>query len=92
MAGKTTLSIVAVKNRKRNYTDTALLQTLPSELKEVELDIAFLLRATGLWATLSRAQRSRAKRLAPRLVAVVDQDTRCITGYATPPKIAQRRS
>ncbi|MBK5571606.1 hypothetical protein [Ensifer sp. SSB1] len=82
MAGKTTLSIVAVKNRKRNYTDTALLQTLPSELEEVELDIAFLLRATGLWAILSRAQRSRAKRLAPRLVAVVDQDTRRITGRA----------
>ncbi|MBY3144043.1 hypothetical protein HFO63_00260 [Rhizobium laguerreae] len=91
MTAKTTLSIVAVKNNKRAFRDSVVLQTLPPELAEVQVDFALLLRATGLWAALSRRQRSHAKRIVPRLVAVIDPVTRCVTRYESLPKIAQRR-
>ncbi|MGT2442952.1 hypothetical protein ACU4I5_10185 [Ensifer adhaerens] len=91
MTAKTTLSIVAVKRSKSTIRDSVVLQSLPPGLAEVQLDFALLLRATGLWAALSRQQRRRAKRMTPRLVAVVDPGTRCVTQYESLPKIAQRR-
>jgi hypothetical protein len=91
MTANTTSSIVAIKRSKRTLGDSTVLQSLPSELAEVQFDFTHLLRATGLWAVLSRQQRSRAKRMTPRLVAIVDPGTRCITGYVSLPKIAQRR-
>ncbi|MBY3201369.1 hypothetical protein [Rhizobium laguerreae] len=90
MTVKTTFSIGDVKNNKRTFRDSTVLQSLPPELAEVQIDLAFLLRATGLWAALSRQQRRHAKRVAPRLVAVVDPATRCVTRYGIS-KIAQRR-
>ncbi len=91
MTAKTTLSVVAVKRSKSTIRDSVVLQSLPSGLAEVQLDFALLLRATGLWAALSRQQRRHAKRMTPRLVAVVDPGTRCVTRYESLPKIAQRR-
>ncbi|MGO6845951.1 MULTISPECIES: hypothetical protein [Rhizobium] len=91
MTTKTTLSITAVKSGKRTFSDSTVLQSLPSGLAEVQFDLALLLRATGLWAALSRQQRRRAKRMTPRLVAVVDPGTRSVTAYKSLPKIAQRR-
>ncbi|NKK36296.1 hypothetical protein GFL72_16850 [Rhizobium leguminosarum bv. viciae] len=91
MTTNTTSSIVAVKSNKRTLGDSIVLQSLPPGLAEVPFDFPLLLRATGLWAVLSRQQRNRAKRMAPRLVAFVDPSTRCITGYLSLPKIAQRR-
>jgi hypothetical protein len=90
MTTKTTLSIAAAKDHKRSFSESVVLQSLPSELAEVHVDFAFLLRVTGLWAFLTRRQRRRAKRMAPRLVAVVDPGTRCVTQYESLPKIAQR--
>ena len=92
MTVKTTLSPAAVKtNNKRTFSDSTVLQTLPSGLAEVQFDFALLLRTTGLWAALTRQQRRHFERMTPRLVAIVDPGTRCITGYVSLRTIPQRR-
>ncbi|WEZ83411.1 hypothetical protein P6U16_00505 [Rhizobium sp. 32-5/1] len=56
---------------RRRFVDRGVHREVPSELDETSVDVAFVLRLAGIWSSLSRAQRSRIKRMPPLHVTTV---------------------
>lgn len=63
-----TIKTSSMRTRKPDVMDKSLLQVLPAELDEFDLDLIRLLKWTGVWEALPKRRHRHLKRLAPRHV------------------------
>ncbi|MGR9346280.1 hypothetical protein ACU8NW_16895 [Rhizobium leguminosarum] len=63
-------SALSLKTSRPGPIESSLLQVLPAGLEQVRLDVPGVLRAAGLWKSLSKGQRTSLRSLAPALVTV----------------------
>lgn len=66
-----TIKTSSMRTRKPGVMDRGLLQVLPVETDEFDLDLVRLLKWAGVWEALPKRPRRHLKRLAPYQVTVV---------------------
>lgn len=66
-----TIKTSSMRTQKPDVMDETLLQVLPAELDEFDLDLVRILKWAGVWKALPKRPRRHLKRLAPHHVIVV---------------------
>ncbi|MQB09399.1 hypothetical protein DXT96_05920 [Agrobacterium sp. ICMP 6402] len=66
-----TIKTSSMRTRKPDVLDKSLLQVLPVETDEFDLDLVRLLKWAGVWEALPKRPRRHLKRLAPYQVTFV---------------------
>lgn len=57
---------------------------------QIQIDLVLLLRACGMWASLSREQQKHAKRTNARIVAIIDAVSSTVDSYLILPARAAK--